>query len=66
MTTKTFYGTWNGDYAVWGGMAAKVTDKATVNAQVGYEDAGKIAAALNVVYKLFRASISRRKSTTPS
>ena len=49
---KDFYGTWNGDYAVWGGIAAKVTDRATVNAQVGYEDEGTIAAALNVAYTL--------------
>ncbi|MDR6633872.1 hypothetical protein J2X72_002672 [Phyllobacterium sp. 1468] len=49
---KDFYGTWNGDYVVWGGIAAKVTDKATVNAQVGYEDEGTIAAALNVAYTL--------------
>jgi len=47
-----FYGTWNGEYAVWGGIAAKVSDKATVNAQVGYEDEGTIAAALNVAYEL--------------
>jgi len=49
---KDFYGTWNGKYAVWGGIAAKVTGKATVNAQVGYEDEGTIAAALNVAYQL--------------
>jgi hypothetical protein len=47
-----FYGTWNGDYAVWGGLTAKVSDKATVNGQVGYEDGGTIAAALNVAYEL--------------
>jgi hypothetical protein len=47
-----FYGSWNGDYAVWGGGSFTVTEKATVNAQVGYEDAGKIAAALNVVYEV--------------
>ena len=49
---KDFYGTWNGDYAVWGGIAAKASAKATVNAQVGYEDEGTIAAALNVAYTL--------------
>ncbi|MDR6633873.1 hypothetical protein J2X72_002673 [Phyllobacterium sp. 1468] len=47
-----FYGTWNGDYAVWGGISAKVTETATVNAQLGYEDEGTIAAALNVAYEL--------------
>jgi hypothetical protein len=49
---KDFYGTWNGDYAVWGGLTATVTDKATVNGQVGYEEDGTIAAALNVEYEL--------------
>jgi len=47
-----FYGTWNGDFAVWGGVSAKVADNATVNGQVGYEDDGTVAAALNVGYKL--------------
>jgi hypothetical protein len=49
---KDFYGTWNGDYAVWGGLTAKVSDKATVNGQVGYEEDGTVAAALNVEYEL--------------
>ncbi|NTS30110.1 porin [Phyllobacterium sp. BT25] len=49
---RNYYGTWNGDYAVWGGVAVKATDKATINAQVGYEDEGRIAAALNVGYEL--------------
>lgn len=47
-----YFGAWNGDYAVWGGIAAKVSDKATVNAQVGYEEEGTVAAALNVAYTL--------------
>ena len=50
--THNYYGTWNGDYAFWGGVTAKVTDKATVNAQVGYEADGTIATALNVEYEL--------------
>lgn len=50
--THNNYGTWNGDYAFWGGIAAKVTDKATINAQVGYEADGTISTALNVGYEL--------------
>jgi hypothetical protein len=50
--TANYYGTWNGDYAFWGGVAAKVTDTATVNGQVGYEADGTVAAALNVGYEL--------------
>jgi hypothetical protein len=48
---NNYFGTWNGDYAVWGGIAAKVTDKATINAQAAYEDDGTFAAALNVAYE---------------
>ncbi|MBA8880121.1 porin [Phyllobacterium myrsinacearum] len=49
---RNWFGTWEGDYAVWGGIAAKVADKATVNAQVAYESEGTIAAALNVAYEI--------------
>jgi len=47
-----YFGTWYGDYAIWGGLSAKVTDKATVNAQLAYEGDGTIAGALNVAYEL--------------
>ncbi|UXN63544.1 porin [Phyllobacterium sp. A18/5-2] len=47
-----FYGAWNGDWAVWGGASFKVTEKATINGQVAYEDEGTVAAALNVAYEL--------------
>ncbi len=47
-----YYGAWNGDYAIWGGLSAKVSEKATVNAQVAYEEAGTFAAALNVNYEI--------------
>ncbi|MGN8022585.1 porin [Phyllobacterium sp. 22229] len=49
---RNWFGTWEGDYAIWGGLAAKVSDKATVNAQVAYEEQGTLAAALNVAYEL--------------
>ncbi|MBA8901934.1 porin [Phyllobacterium sp. P30BS-XVII] len=49
---RNWFGTWEGDYAVWGGIAAKVSDKATVNAQVAYESEGTVAAALNVGYEI--------------
>ncbi len=47
-----FYGAWNGDWALWGGASFKVTEKATINGQVAYEDEGTVAAALNVAYEL--------------
>ncbi|QND53722.1 porin [Phyllobacterium sp. 628] len=47
-----WFGTWYGDYAIWGGLTAKVSDKATVNGQVAYEEDGTWAAGLNVAYEL--------------
>ncbi|PSH66033.1 MULTISPECIES: porin [Phyllobacterium] len=51
-TNRNFLAPWHGDWAAWGGLAAKVTDKATVNAQLAYESEGTVAAALNVAYVL--------------
>lgn len=51
-TLQSYYGTWQGDYAIWGGVSAKVSEKATVNAQVAYEEQGTFAAALNVNYEI--------------
>lgn len=47
-----YYGAWTGDYAIWGGVTAKVSDNAKVNAQVAYDEADIIAASLNVAYEL--------------
>ena len=47
-----FYGAWYGDWALWGGASFKLTEKATLNGQVAYEDEGTVAAALNVAYEL--------------
>jgi hypothetical protein len=49
---SSYYGAWNGDWALWGGVTAKVADKATVNAQLAYESEGTYAGALNVAYEL--------------
>lgn len=49
---RNFFGSWNGDWAAWGGFAAKVTDKSTINGQVAYEEDGTLATALNVEYKM--------------
>ncbi|MDW5316518.1 porin [Rhizobium sp. PL01] len=45
-----YYGPWLGDWAAWGGMAIKVNEKTSLNAQAAYEDDGTFAAALNVDY----------------
>ena len=47
-----YYGPWNGDYALWGGVSAKVADKASVSGQVSYEEEGTFAAVLNVAYEI--------------
>ena len=47
----SFYGTWGGDWAVWGGAAFKATEKATFNVQLAYEDAETFAATANVAYE---------------
>ncbi|MFQ0814857.1 porin [Brucella anthropi] len=49
---SSFYGTWGGDWAVWGGAAFKATDKATFNLQLAYDDSKTFAATANVAYEL--------------
>ncbi|MGN8023617.1 porin [Phyllobacterium sp. 22229] len=49
---RNWYGTWEGDWAIWGGLSAKVSSKATVNAQVAYESEGTWAATGNLAYEL--------------
>ncbi|MBB3147929.1 hypothetical protein FHS21_004364 [Phyllobacterium trifolii] len=50
--SRNWFGTWEGDWAAWGGITAKVTDKASINAQAAWEDEGTYALALNVAYEL--------------
>jgi hypothetical protein len=47
-----YYGAWSGDYAIWGGLSAKVSEKAKVNAQLAYDEADTVAASLNVNYEI--------------
>ncbi|MFS2326268.1 porin [Brucella sp. H1_1004] len=49
---NSFYGTWGGDWAVWGGAKFKATEKATFNLQLAYEEAETFAATANVAYEL--------------
>ncbi|SDP68732.1 porin [Phyllobacterium sp. OV277] len=49
---NNYYANWEGDYAIWAGLSAKLSDKATLNGQVAYEEYGNVSAALNVRYKL--------------
>ncbi|MBZ3691163.1 porin [Phyllobacterium calauticae] len=52
LAQRNWFGNWEGDWAIWGGLSAKVSDKATVNAQLAYESEGTYAGALNVAYEL--------------
>ncbi|MCO4319003.1 porin [Phyllobacterium sp. 21LDTY02-6] len=49
---NNYFGAWHGDYAVWGGLAAKLSEKATFNVQGAYEEDGTFNAAANVAYEL--------------
>ncbi|NVM41806.1 porin [Ochrobactrum intermedium] len=49
---NSFYGTWGGDWAIWGGAAYKATEKATFNLQLAYDDSETFAATANVAYEL--------------
>ncbi len=46
------YGQWGGDWAVWGGLKFKATDKVAFNLQGAHDDWGKTAAAANVAYEV--------------
>jgi len=47
-----YYGQWAGDWAIWGGATAKVSDKADVNVQLAYDDGDNFSAVANVAYEL--------------
>jgi opacity protein-like surface antigen len=46
----SFYQTWGGDWAIWGGASYKVSDKIALNAQLAYDNSQVFGAAANVVY----------------
>jgi hypothetical protein len=50
--TGSYYATWDGDWAVWGGASMEVTEKATVNVQLSYDESEDFAAVANVAYEL--------------
>ena len=47
-----YYKPWGGEWAVWGGLTAAVSEKAKVNLQLSYDDSEQFGAALNVQYEL--------------
>jgi hypothetical protein len=46
-----FYKPWGGEWAVWGGLTAAVSEKAKVNVQLSYDDAEEFAAVLDLDYR---------------
>jgi len=51
-TGANFYAPWGGDWAIWAGTAIKFNDKATFNAEVGYDDFEDFSIAANIAYEL--------------
>ncbi|WP_274629481.1 porin [Arvimicrobium flavum] len=51
-TGANFYKPWGGEWAIWGGMTAQVSEKAVMNLQLGYDDSEQFGASLNVQYEL--------------
>jgi opacity protein-like surface antigen len=45
-----YYKSWLGEWAVWGGGTAVLTDKAKLNVQVSYDAAEELAAVANIDY----------------
>ncbi len=51
-TGANFYAPWGGDWAIWAGTAIKINEKATFNAEVGYDDFEDFSVAANIAYEL--------------
>ncbi|MEI5679924.1 porin [Mesorhizobium sp. CGMCC 1.15528] len=50
--TRSWYKTWGGNWAVWGGGSAKLNEKATFNLQASYFENEDVTVAANVAYEL--------------
>ena len=50
--SPNYYAPWGGNWAVWGGGSFMLTDKATLNVQVSYDEMEDFAAVANVAYEL--------------
>ena len=46
------YARWDGDWAVWLGASYSLTEKATLNGSVNFDDGDNVEAALNVAYQV--------------
>jgi hypothetical protein len=50
--SPNYYAKWGGDWAVWAGLSAQVSEKAQINALLGYDDAKTFEAVANVAYSV--------------
>ena len=48
--TPNYYGQWGGDWAIWGGGSFDVTETASINVQLSYDDADTFAAVANIAW----------------
>ncbi|MGS1094573.1 porin [Aquamicrobium terrae] len=48
----SYYATWEGDWAIWGGGQYRFTEKAALDVQLAYDDGDNFGAAVGVNYEL--------------
>ena len=46
------FANWGGDWAVWGGVSAPVTDRIGFNTQLAYDDNDNFGASANLVFQV--------------
>ena len=57
--TNSYYGTWGGDWAVWGGGQYKFNSKTALNVQLSYDDLDTFAAVVGVNYNIVPGFVIR-------
>ena len=50
--SSSFYKSWDGKWAVWGGGSVKMSKQAALNAQVSYAENKDLAVVANVAYTI--------------
>lgn len=51
------YATWDGDWAVWGGISVPLTEKVKFNAQLAYDDSKTFAANANFAFTVVKGFV---------
>ncbi|EHK52969.1 porin [Allomesorhizobium alhagi] len=52
LDSPNYYGSWGGDWAVWGGGTYTVSEQTKINVQLSYDEQENFAAVANVNYEL--------------